>query len=359
MVDPSSLRQRNNSGRAVLPLTSAQNQAPSAASASTSENQAPSAASTSTSAPKKKQQKTQSGRKTAQQLRLENPVGVLENINGALRQDVGKLRLEVIHLKKDNTGLKKQVQKLQGQVDYLGAENENLQLQLSVRSRKKKNRNKDEDDPESKAMIAKVKDYVKEKLFRTVKFVTDDDQLWEATRIVMKHIVQQYDKLSNSDIETWVGTYQEKVSQALNEKRNYAQSQMKTSGLNFQVRNNHYLPPIDLILKCATRDIDLKVAVELQCFEWYWTKLLPNAIGTFAWGDGDKYYTTISNALMPRDNSKAAQKNAETAKKKPKVVQRRLQMVLIKSSHGRSSSLSVARLGLSLSTKTVAISGRL
>ena len=50
-------------------------------------------------------------------------------------------------------------------------------------------------------------------------------------------------------------TYQKTVQETVNNRRNYVQSQMKTSALAWASKNKGTLPSEALLLKCAMRDV--------------------------------------------------------------------------------------------------------
>lgn len=109
----------------------------------------------------------------------------------------------------------------------------------------------------------------------------------------------------------WVETFMELCVKALNEVRQYVQSQLRRAYTSQGVNN---MPSLPDMIRCLKREIDFTFTVDengakvwnnkddVDLFCRYWTEILPQATANgHDWDDGKKYYMTISGAHAPND----------------------------------------------------------
>ena len=103
--------------------------------------------------------------------------------------------------------------------------------------------------------------------------------------------------------EQWVATYAPLCSTKLNEHRNYVQTRIKNvcdAYMALPTNVNGDMPSLELLRKCINRTIDLNKEEEKSFFWWFWTKLLPSAVGNATdWHEDIAYYATILEAAPP------------------------------------------------------------
>ena len=131
-------------------------------------------------------------------------------------------------------------------------------------------------------------------LYRNVKFISNQTEADRATDLVRMALKLKHD--SQEERSGWILTFKKLVVEALSSQRNYTQSRMKTLALKWLEDGHDDLPPSELILKCATREIHLADVEETAVFAWYWHHLLQADAGCADWGPKVTKTTTISNA---------------------------------------------------------------
>ena len=152
----------------------------------------------------------------------------------------------------------------------------------------------------------KIKDVVKTKIFRSVKFVpTSDKDEMKVGRKIFGYLeleIAQLQGMTKPEKESWIRAHLNVFAAAINNARSYAISEMKKVAMKYYETHGDSLPTIEQILACATRKIDLTKEDETKIFRWYWDVLLPKACGNMTdWGKDKRHYATISLAA-PKDN---------------------------------------------------------
>jgi hypothetical protein len=148
-------------------------------------------------------------------------------------------------------------------------------------------------------MELSIRKAVKDHLWCMTKFISDPEQKETAAREVYKLLELATTKENNQAYEcSWIRTYQDYVVKAINEKRSYAQTEMKKSALLWAKEHGGDLPSEKEILACATRS-----CANEEVFKWYWDKLIPNVIGHGQFGPNVRYYQMMSLAKT-KENGK-------------------------------------------------------
>jgi len=114
-------------------------------------------------------------------------------------------------------------------------------------------------------------------------------------------------------VQSYVFAYKGVIKKALNDKRSYAQSEMRVVFEKWQQEGNA-MPTVDEILRCATRAVDLSDGHMKEIFELYWDQFLGKVVGVSdGWGNNMKLYSTIMKATHPEDASKRLFTNSTEA----------------------------------------------
>ncbi len=150
-------------------------------------------------------------------------------------------------------------------------------------------------------------------LYRNIKFVYDQKTADAATLKVAKHLNKKFDDEDPSKQASWIATFKAKVLEVLSGQRNYTQTRLKDAAYAWVPGTPPCLPPPDLILKCALRQVDLDDDEERDVFFWYWEKLIPAAVGCYNWSDKVKYYKIISAAKCKKNPSEKVVTTASEA----------------------------------------------
>jgi hypothetical protein len=186
--------------------------------------------------------------------------------------------------------LEQEKEALENDKDALEDQNKKLQEELKLYKAKSTPKTLSK-LPVNVEMKRKIKATVKRDIYRFVKFVDGPKQKDKIARKVFKllHLEKTHEGFEDS----WVATYASLVCTELNLRRSYSQSEMKKTVQNYCNANGvDSLPTVEQILACATRKTE-----DMELFEWYWDKLLPNVVGTILFGTNVRHYKTISAAM--------------------------------------------------------------
>ena len=173
------------------------------------------------------------------------------------------------------------------------------------------NRNKDlsEGGPRKKARTvvsdsavgALLRDTFKEKVWRTIKFISSEKQLNLLTVFTLKKANLQGKFTSSGQVThegaAFIENYCWTVNKILNDHRSYAQNAMKDVCIAWLKDNDKKtLPKNEEFMKIITRD--KKVDKDLFC--WWWDQYMPRAAGSQrVWNKKIKYFGTISEHAPP------------------------------------------------------------
>ena len=210
--------------------------------------------------------------------------------NKDLQQALDRVR----QLEEQNKSLNLGISGLQKENAALTWENANLKKDLA------KN--------QGQGVVMKLKEEVRDKVIGVTKhvlfregfiFFTEDAQLEEATGEALKLLPNYERDFKGPLLDNYILTYKAACNKGVNDKRNYAQSQMRNTALAY-LREFDRLPATNTILGCATRKLRLDNDLHVQVFKWYWDKLLGCVVGVKrkenGWATNVKYYKMISSA---------------------------------------------------------------
>ena len=124
-------------------------------------------------------------------------------------------------------------------------------------------------------MEAKISGHLKNDLFRTVKFLTDEDQISDTLDKFYDLIYtsKEQERLGEDHQHIWKNTYKASLTTQLNAHRSYVQNRMKESWKKFH-EENKWIPSVEQFKKCALRTINMEDDDEVKMMEWYITDLL-------------------------------------------------------------------------------------
>ncbi len=226
----------------------------------------------------------------------------LENENKHLKKDLDKCRKD--KLKADDAVAKAatEISVLRKNVGDL--KNINAKLEKKIKTSKKIGKKffsrKGKVDYKNDPMAKTIKDIVKSKIWRTIKFVDSLPELEKITRMALQYIdFEDQDDEDDDYLDKYVDRYMAAVCEALNEKKSYCQSEMKKVIFEYYDQNQKTIPTIEDIMKCSLRQIDSDHLKKLFCF--YTDKLMPTVVGSEAWGKNIRHYTLLSEATIDDD----------------------------------------------------------
>lgn len=151
----------------------------------------------------------------------------------------------------------------------------------------------------NKEMKKKVFDCARHDLFRTWKFI-DDEDLRKASEEVLE-LLGYGDKYVGTEREIWINSYSKDVSAGISSWRSYSQQQLRAdviAKLN-DTDDPQQVPENDLLLKCALRTIDVNDKVEYEAMKFWWDVVLPKVAGVAGWTESTRRYKCISQARCP------------------------------------------------------------
>ena len=168
----------------------------------------------------------------------------------------------------------------------------------------KKGKRPDKNDPTVKAICSIIKD----KIWRTVKFINSDDQELKVAHMVLTELDNpKYlgdTPEAKKHRKEWIALYGQEVTKALNEHRSYVVAQIKKEVTEFMDNHAGNPPQTGTIMAMLQRKEKMTEA-QLEILVWWWDKVLPKATGnTKDWNDQKRYYNTISSCAPPNAPNK-------------------------------------------------------
>ena len=209
---------------------------------------------------------------------------------------IKELHYQTYHLNEKNVKtliiakkFKKQVEELEKTVDVLKKKLANSAISQDHAQLLKKN-----------AEILKAcKEIAKTKLWKNMKFIADADSEVKAAEFVLQALGRA--ELENPETKAnMIKTYKSEIRKAMFAQKNYVASELKKVASGF-LKDGKTIPTVDDMKKCITRNIVTEADMEL--FMWYWEVVLTKMIGARDWDTSVRYYTTISKARDPEDQS--------------------------------------------------------
>ena len=168
-----------------------------------------------------------------------------------------------------------------------------------------------------------------EELWRTCKFLASEDQLLEATYLVMKlipeanvllpHDVGIEDPEVEQIVRNFMKTYGAEITKKLNAKRNSSQSGIVNEYVKRAAEGKPMPTPAQLLTVVKRKGLynprtlsedhgDFIPEEDLNrnrsFFQWYWDRLLPKVAGKKRWGGSKRHYGGISSMTYPDDPKK-------------------------------------------------------
>ena len=184
--------------------------------------------------------------------------------------------------------------------------------------------------PLSEEVREQVEYVVGTELWRTCKFLASEDQLSEATLLVMEQIhsanrllPEEYRDHQDPEVAPIVGnfknTYGTVITSKLNAKRNSSQSGIMNEYMKRKQKGLPVPTPAELWRvvqrKGLFKDPGLKEGDDgflsdedqkrnWSFFQWYWDHLLPKVCGKIHWGSSKRHYGCISSMTFPNNSRK-------------------------------------------------------
>lgn len=179
------------------------------------------------------------------------------------------------------------------------------------------------DEPKRTRKKPKTDDYVdpfkdeidlvmKEDIWKIVKFLPEDEAGQHMVySLVVDGMMERYPDVNNrirnkNDHLAFIHNHGPTMANSLNGIRNQCIGKLGKACTDYMYKHEGTLPTMDLLRKCALRDIDLDDNEEVATYEWYWTVALPTMCGTAKhWNREEHFFHTISQAKL--SDSKGSQ----------------------------------------------------
>ena len=100
----------------------------------------------------------------------------------------------------------------------------------------------------------------------------------------------------------WIKTYSSTVASEMSLTRGYRSQELRKVCLDY-AKEHRDLPSLAMMLKCMTGDINLKSAVELAAYTWYWTKCMPVTVMASNWTPPIRNFTLMHQAKSREDDT--------------------------------------------------------
>ena len=180
----------------------------------------------------------------------------------------------------------------------LEAENHHLKQQNAELKVDKKARKKAKKDPQKSL----INDAIKMEVWRTVKFVSGEEQLSMASRKVLKYLSPEGYNLTSvvpedvAHVAEWVEEHRDTVSSVLNGHRSYVVGRIKEICIEFLDQNPEVpLPSAQDIEGCVARKTGLNKAL----FVFWWDKIVPRGAGNVIhWTPKTRHYQKMSSSTV-------------------------------------------------------------
>ncbi len=191
-------------------------------------------------------------------------------------------------------------------IEKMAKEKENAQLKPQILTYEAQNKRKKsltsrrggKNDEAAQSWKTRLHKQTKIHVWRVCKFINSEKTLMKATLAVcrgmnlhdMSHLEE--DPLREAEA-IWCADNSNIIRTGLNETRNYAQAQVRELMVNRLILDQ-WVPSIDDVVDCATRD-DLESSDERKkIFEFYWDKLLFRIAGKPLWDQNIRHHGIIS-----------------------------------------------------------------
>ena len=208
----------------------------------------------------------------------------------------------------------KSQKKLQKKIQDQAAENERLRQELLVAQAKNSqpvcaSRGPYKLTAEEKKWKTDVAQATKRFVWGSVKFIYSDVKLIRATGYIFDQWkLKEYQGLDEKAFveakKNWLLRNKDLVRVALNDQRNYAQSQLRNYVTN-RLMLNQQVPTPAQVLDCATREPYLHQKADKHwIMEMYWDVLLFKVVGKEHWDSWIRHYACISSAKPPEPGAK-------------------------------------------------------
>jgi hypothetical protein len=191
-------------------------------------------------------------------------------------------------------------------IEKMAKEKENAQLKLQILTYEAQNKRKKsltqrrggKNDEAAQSWKTRLHKQTKIHVWRPCKFINSEKTLMKATLAVCRgmnlHDMSQLEEDALREAEAvWCADNNNIIRTGLNETRNYAQAQVRELMVNRMILDL-WVPSIDDVVDCATRE-DLDSSDDRKkIFEFYWDNLLFRIAGKPLWDQNIRHHGIIS-----------------------------------------------------------------
>ncbi len=161
--------------------------------------------------------------------------------------------------------------------------------------------------PQSR-MIRYLHGEIVSKTWRTIKFVTDEEQEEKFARKLARGLVT----INQDQLPAWIEAHVATICSQLNGHRSYVINQLKGDAYRWWCNHGKTLPSVEDIVRCLERNIDMKNDYGKELMVWWVDTFLAHAAGNqHDWNKAKRWYGTIST-MAPQNRARKLYMPAST-----------------------------------------------
>ena len=211
-----------------------------------------------------------------------------------------KLESSLVKLNNEHSQLKKDHVQLQENFDSIDEKHNErmkaLQTKLTKAIAAKKRERSGMLLEVSSGVVKEIKKQAKGWIFSMVKFIQSEEEMITATKLLFRlgkfdtHLVDTKEKRAQM-----VETYKVILKKNIFLQRNYVTAETKKMFMKHLSSPNGQPFTVEDLLMCLQRKV--KSESDMKKFKIYWDEFLPKAVGSLAWSENVRLYTTICQAM--------------------------------------------------------------
>ena len=149
-----------------------------------------------------------------------------------------------------------------------------------------------------------IKQVIKRDVWRAVKLAYGEKKQRKAAELCLSALNLRDFQGNSNEVkkrrQDWVDNYFRVVTGQTNEHRGYVQTQIRGAALKYMEANDGNFPPVEKLLACLERKIDLDNEEDAKVFEVYWDTLIPKAAGNkHDWNTAHSHYVRMCDGAPP------------------------------------------------------------
>ena len=161
------------------------------------------------------------------------------------------------------------------------------------------------------SMVALIKLWIRQVVWRTIKFINNDQQQGQVTNDFIMAKGREELKGTTPEAlasrEEFQRIYGDEVTKAHNDCRSYAQSRGKDAAIDWMDEHNGSMPPLEIVEAVVGRTMLWTEAdtdeqhLNAEVAVWYWDVFLPKiTANNVHWNESKRHFLTLLSAMAPR-----------------------------------------------------------